>query len=74
MSKQYVLTIGCHRNTIASRDSGNRYFDTYDEAVESYTRSKSTWQRIGYVVWFATVTDTVNGEITQLESNIVMRR
>ena len=68
MNDKFILSIGCHRGTLTSRDSENRTFDTYDEAHKSYLDSKAGWKRFGYVVWFAKIT-APDGQETHLESN-----
>ena len=65
---KWQLHIGCHRNTLTSRDSEMREFDTEEEAMKSYQASKETWHNIGYKVWFASLT-TPDGEETRLEQN-----
>ena len=66
--KKFILSIGCHRGTLISRDSEMREFDTYDEAYNSYTESKKTWKRFGYMVWFSKII-APDGIETNLESN-----
>jgi hypothetical protein len=66
---KWVLNIGCHRNTMMSRETDYpREFNTREEAVQSYQDSKNTWARFGYVVWFANLTSP-DGQKTTLESN-----
>ena len=67
MSK-YILNIGCHRGTLTSRDSEVRKFDTENEAMQSYQKSRKFYHSIGYQVWFATIT-LPDGKKIALESN-----
>ena len=68
MSDKFVLNIGCHRNTITSRDSTSMEFDTFDEAKRQYQESRASYKRFGYVVWFAEIV-APDGTKTHLESN-----
>ena len=53
----YKLHIGRHKGTAASRDSEVRQFDSLDECVNSYERSRGIWRSTGYQVWFARAVD-----------------
>lgn len=64
----YKLNIGCHRNTIISRDSEVREFDSRQEAYDDYLSAKKFWRSIGYIVWFAKITHP-DGTVETLESN-----
>lgn len=65
---KWKLNIGCHRYTITSRDSEVREFDTEQEAIQSWQDSRKSYRSIGYVVWFAILTDP-QGNTRTLESN-----
>lgn len=66
--KMFKLHIGCHRNSIMSRDSQTREFETKEEAIKSYQFSRNFFHSIGYVVWFAKI-ESPEGKVTELESN-----
>lgn len=68
MSNKYNLHIGCHRNTITSRDSTVEEYDTEKEAIEAYKSHKSFYKSIGYVVWFAEIISP-DGTKRMLEQN-----
>lgn len=52
MNERYLLHIGCHRNTVTSRDSEVREFDTKEGTIKSYRESKSFYHSIGYIERF----------------------
>ena len=67
--EMFTLHIGCHRGTLISRDSESRKFDTLKDAIESYEKSKSSWEMIGYTVWFAYIKNEDGDTIWTGESN-----
>jgi hypothetical protein len=66
---KYILSHGCHRGTLMSRDSGQpEQFNTYDEAYDQYLEHKNFYHSIGYQIWFAKIIDP-DGTEHYLESN-----
>lgn len=66
--KKFVLSHGCHRGTLMSRDSTAEEFNTYDEAYQAYLQHRSFYHSIGYMIWFADIISP-DGTKTHLESN-----
>jgi hypothetical protein len=67
-NSKFVLNHGCHRGTIASRDSGTEKFDTYEEAHTAYLEHKKFCNSIGYQIWFAEIVNP-DGKKNILEQN-----
>ena len=66
---KWILTMGCHRGTITSRDVRMpQSFDTRDEAITEYQKVRAGWQQFNYQVWYADLVDP-NGKSETLESN-----
>lgn len=65
----WTLTIGIHAGTLISRNIGNpRTFATKEEAMKVYQDDKKWYRRMGYMIWFANLTDP-DGNMVCLESN-----
>ena len=66
---KFILSHGCHRGTLTSRDTGQpQEFDTYDEAYNAYVGHRKFYQTIGYQIWFAEI-KSPDGSKKLLESN-----
>lgn len=69
MENKWILQIAIHRGTLISRDIGDqRPFDTREKAVKAYQDERKFYARLGYMIWFAYLTDP-DGNKTCLESN-----
>jgi hypothetical protein len=69
MEQKYILNHGCHRDTIASRDTAQpEYYDTFDEAKQAYIEHRKFYRSIGYKIWFAEITNP-DGTKQMLEQN-----
>ena len=69
MGDKWKLQTGIHAGTMTSRDSGPaKEFDTKAEAIADYQDQRNWFKSIGYVIWFAYLTDP-DGNITILEQN-----
>lgn len=67
---KWILSHGIHKGTLASRDSGEpQSFDTHQEAIDALHEHRKFYRRIGYVIWYATLTDP-EGHQETLEQNI----
>ena len=65
---KYILSLGIHRGTLLSRDSGTSEHDTYKEAYDTYLQRRKFFNSIGYQIWFADII-APDGTKTHLESN-----
>lgn len=52
-TKPWKLHIGCHKMTLASRDSGVREHDSLEACKKDVEESERFWASLGYYVWFA---------------------
>lgn len=68
MPDKWTLNIGCHCNTITSRDSTSEPYDSREEAYSAYRDHKKFYRSIGYVVWFAEIV-APDGSKETLEQN-----
>jgi len=69
VEEKYVLSHGCHKGTLISRDYGRpEEFDTFEEAHKAYVKHRNFYRSIGYMIWFAHIT-APDGTKTHLESN-----
>ena len=50
----WTLSIGCHRGTLTSRDSGTEEHDSLEECKKAVAKAEKAWRSFGYFVWFAT--------------------
>jgi hypothetical protein len=66
---QFKLVLACHRGTLTSRDVDSpHYFNTREEAIEDWQKTRKFYRSIGYMVWFAQLTPP-GGVMETLESN-----
>lgn len=67
--REYTLVIAIHRGTLTSRDVEQpKRFGTEKEALQELVKARGQYRRLGYQIWFATLTDPDGNEST-LESN-----
>ncbi len=61
MSEKWELHIGCHRNTLTSRDSTLREHNSLEDCKRDVVELEISYASLGYHVWFAYVI-APNGE------------
>ena len=68
-SKKYKLVLAIHNGTLMSRDIEHpKFFDTEEESIIEYKNAKKEYKNIGYMIWFAELTDP-DGNKSYLEQN-----
>lgn len=65
MTDKFILSMGCHKGTLMSRDSGSEECESLEQAREQVQQAEKFWKSIGYFVWFAQV-KCPNGEVVKL--------
>jgi hypothetical protein len=64
-NKKWKLSLGCHRGTITSRDSGIEEYDSLEACKQAVAEAEKFWTQTGTFVWFATAFGP-NGEEIKL--------